>query len=90
MNAAVVFALVVGGLAAVLFDASLRARRWLEAGISAGAMAVCSMLAVAAGLPAVPLWLLILAVWVVVVLAGLAAWSFLRHREKTRTGEETR
>ena len=93
MNAAVIFALVVGSFACVLADEALLKRRWLEAGICIGALAVCAILAVAAvdGVaPAVPLWLLLLAVWTVVTLVGLAAWSLLRLREKARTGEETR
>lgn len=44
----------------------------------------------AAGMPAIPVWLLLLAVWVVVVLVGLAAWSLLRHRGKQHAGEGTR
>ncbi|TYB50264.1 hypothetical protein FXF51_56920 [Nonomuraea sp. PA05] len=90
MNAPTFFALAVGALACVLADHALRRRRWLEAGISFGAITVCALLAVATSQPEVPLWLLILAVWVVVVLVGLAGWSLIRAREKRATGEETR
>lgn len=90
MNAAMVFAVAVAAVAVILFDAACRGRRWLEASISAGSFAVCALLAVAAGLPAIPLWLLLLAVWVVMVLVFLAGWSLIRAWEKARTGEETR
>lgn len=87
---AVLFALAVSLLAVGLGANAARMRRWLEAGICLGSVAVCALLAWAASEPAIPLWVVLLAVWVVVILVGLAGWSLIRALEKRRTGEETR
>lgn len=81
------FAVAVALLAAALFEVSCRTRRWLEAGICAGSAGVCLALAYAGGRGVVPLWLLLWAGSVTVVLVALAAVSAARAYSQTSKGE---
>ncbi|MET7333306.1 hypothetical protein [Nonomuraea sp. NPDC005650] len=90
MTEAAFFAFAVALAAVRLGVYAARMRRWLEVGICLVAAGLCCFLAVAASTPSIPVWVAIVAAWVVVVLAGLAAWSLIRHLEKQHTGEDTR
>jgi len=80
-------ALAVAALALLLLHTAWVRRRWLETGICAGSAGVCLALAYAGGRGVVPLWLLLWAGSVTVVLVALAAVSAARAYSQTSKGE---
>lgn len=78
MISVVLFAAVVALLALALGFYAARRRRWLETGISVGGAIVCATLAAVATAATPPLWLLLWAFWVALVLAVLGGYAYVR------------